>query len=414
MLRSYRYRLYPTPAQSVLLSKTFGCCRWVYNWGLAEKSGRYVEAGVGVSVYELCGHLPELKAREDTIWLNEVPAAALQQALHHLDAAYTRFFDGLASFPRFKTRGHHDSFQLPQKTKLHWDRQRIQIVGFKEGIKGCFNRRFEGKIKTTTISRTPTGKIYASVLVDDGVAEPTPPPATEDRALGLDMNVKDLVVTSDGRRFENPKALKRHLRRLRIRQRRLSRKVKGSVNRDKARRQVALTHERITFIRNDNLHKISSYLVRESQATTLCIEDLAVADMLTTSSRGRALNRSIQDAGWRQLRTMLEYKCRWYGLNLRVIGRWEASSKTCSCCGHVNRGLTLNQRSWQCPSCGETHDRDVNAARNIKRMAFCEQNTSSGPLASIDYRQVSRKSTPVDQPIRAEMKQECHVLAHKG
>lgn len=412
MLRAYKYRLYPTPTQEVLLSKTFGCVRWVYNWALAEKNGRYVEAGVGVSVYELQSHLPELKAREDTVWLSEVPAAALQYALHNLDAAYTRFFKGLASFPSFKARGHHDSFQLPQKTTVDFGTQRISLIGFREGIKGCFNRRFEGKVKTTTISRTPTGKVYASVLVDNGVVEPTPPPATEDCALGLDFGLKDLVVASDGQRFANPKTLKRYLRRLQIRQKRMTRKVKGSANRTKARLKVALTHEHIAFIRNDNLHKISSHLVRENQATTLCIEDLSVTSMVTDSSRGRAMNRSIMDAGWRELRRQLEYKCRWHGKNLRVIGRWEASSKTCSCCGHINRGLTLDQRTWDCPPCGETHDRDVNAARNIKRMAFCEQNTLSAPQGADDYRGAPRKATPVEEPTVAPTKQECRSLAH--
>lgn len=407
MLRSYRYRLYPTPEQEVLLSKTFGCVRWVYNWALAEKSGRYVEAGVGVSVYELQSHLPELKAREDTVWLSEVPAAALQCALHNLDAAYTRFFKGLASFPRFKARGHHDSFQLPQGTRVSFETQRVHLRGFPEGIKGCFNRRFGGKVKTTTISRTPTGKVYASVLVDDGVAEPTPPPATEAQTLGLDFGLKDLVVTSDGQRFENPRTLKRYLRRLQIRQRRLSRKVKGSANRDKARIRVALVHERIAFIRNDNLHKISAHLVRESQATTLCIEDLSTASMV----KNRRLSRSISDAGWCELRRQIEYKARWHGVNVRVIGRFEPSSKTCSECGTIKRDLTLADRSWTCV-CGAIHDRDINAARNIRAMAFREQNTSSGPLVSTDYRQARRKATPVEEPTVAPVKREPHCVAN--
>jgi len=410
MFRGYRYRLYPTPEQETLLSKTFGCARWVYNWALAEKTARYVEAGANVSIYELQRHLPELKKREDTAWLAEVPAAALQSALYNLDRAYTAFFKGTSTFPRFKTRGYHDSFQLPQETSVDFTAQRAKMRGFREGIKGCFNRRFEGKIKTATVSRTPTGKYYVSILVETPEVEPTPPPADESAALGLDFGLKDLVVTSEGQRFANPRALKRYLRRLAIQQRRLARKVKGSANRTKARLKVALTHERISFIRNDNLHKISSHLVRENQATTLCIEDLSVASMVTDSSRGRAMNRSIMDAGWRELRRQLEYKCRWYGKNLRVIGRWEASSKTCSCCGHINRGLTLSDRAWDCPSCGETHDRDINAARNIKRMAFCEQNTSSTPQGGENYRQVSRKATPVEQPVRVAMKQECHVL----
>ncbi len=362
-------------------------------------------------MYELQSHLPELKEREETQWLTEVPAAALQSSLRNLDAAFTAFFKGNTAFPRFKARGQHDSFQLPQGTSLDVGTQQVKLRGFKSGIKGCFNRQFEGKVKTTTISRTPTGKYYVSILVETPEVEPTLPALDETQALGLDFGLKDLVVTSNGQRFENPRALKRYLRRLQIRQRRLSRKTKGSINRNKARLQVALTHERISFIRNDNLHKVSSYLVRESQATTLCIEDLSVASMVTDSKRSRAMNRSIMDAGWRELRRQIEYKARWHGVNVKVIGRFEPSSKMCSECGTINRGLTLADRSWTCV-CGATHDRDVNAARNIKRMAFCDQNTSSGPLVSTNYRQARRKDTPEEHPIVDAVSRECQSLTH--
>lgn len=408
MLRSYRYRLYPTPEQKVLLSKHFGCARWVYNWALAEKTARYVEAGVGISIYELQPHLPELKAREETAWLGEVSAASLQSALRNLDDAFTRFFKRTGAYPRFKSKHRsRQSFQVPTNTHIHFDTQRIRLLKFQEGIKGCFNRTFEGKVKTTTVFLTPTGKYYASIQVDDGVEEPTPPSALESDALGLDFGLKDLVITSEGQRFANPKALKRYLRRLQIRQRRLSRKVKGSKNRDKARQRLALTHERISNIRNDNLHKVSSNLVRENQATTLCIEDLSVTAMLTSGKRSRSLNRSIGDAGWRELRRQIEYKAKWYGKNVRVIGRWEASSKTCSCCGHIYRSLVLSERQWTCAQCGTTHDRDVNAARNIRAMAFREQNTSSEALVSkVNYRQACRKATPVEEPTVAPAKRE--------
>lgn len=411
MFRSYRCRIYPTPAQSELLMKHFGCVRWIYNWALAEKSNRYVEAGANVSFYEFQSHLPELKERSDTKWLGEVAAASLQGALRNLDIAFTRFFKGISSFPQFKARGQNDSYQVQQYTSVNFDTQKIKITGFKEGIKGCFNRKFIGKIKTTTISRAPTGKFYASVLVDDGVTEPALPPLDEVKALGLDFGIKDLIVTSEGERFENPQTLKCYQRRLKIRQRRMSRKAKGSKNRDKARLRVALTHETISNVRNDNLHKISSYLVRENQATTLCIEDLSVSDMVTDSSRGRSMNRSIMDAGWRELRRQIEYKAKWHGKNVKVIGRFEPSSKMCSDCGHIHTHLTLADRQWTCVSCGSTHDRDINAARNIKTMAFREQNTSSGSLASANYREATRKVTPVDQPVGAEMTQECRVLS---
>lgn len=404
MLRAYRYRIYPTPEQITLLEKHFGCARWVYNWALAEKTARYAEAGISVSVYELSRHLPELKQRSETEWLSEVSAQSLQAALHNLDKSYTAFFKG-AGFPRFKSRYDRvQSFQSPQDTRVEFGTQRIHLLKFREGIKGSFNRQFEGKVKTTTISRTATGKYYASILVETPEAEPAVMPADESTALGLDFGLKDLVVTSDGRRFENPKTLKRYLRRLQIRQRRLSRKAKGSKNRDKARLRVALVHERISNIRNDNLHNISSELTRKNHGvSTLCIEDLNVSGMV----QNRRLARSIQDAGWRELRRQLEYKCRWNRINLRVIGRFEPSSKMCSECGHIHSGLTLADRSWTCV-CGTTHDRDVNAARNIRTMAFREQNTISSPKGE-GYRQARRKVTPVDRSISSETKQECWV-----
>jgi len=410
MLRSYRYRIYPTPEQEILLAKHFGCTRWIYNWALAEKQARYIEAGVSVSIYELSRHLPELKKREETKWLAEVASQSLQHALHDLDAAYTAFFNG-AGFPHFRSKQEHHSFELPQGAIVVFENQRIHLPKFQEGIKGCFNRHFDGKIKTTAISQAPTGKYYASIIVDDGVAEPILPPAEESNALGLDFGLKDLVVTSEGERLANPKTLKRYLRRLRIRQRRLTRKTKGSKNRYKARLRVAIVHERISNIRNDNLHKISSHLVRENQATTFCMEDLSVASMLTDSSRGRALNRSIQDAGWRELRRQIEYKARWAGKNVRIIGRFEPSSKLCSNCGTIKSDLTLADRSWTCV-CGTTHDVDVNAAINIKRLAFCEQNTSSKALASDSYRQACRKDTPEEQPTVAAMRRECQSTSH--
>lgn len=408
MLRAYRYQIYPTETQRVLLAKHFGCARWVYNWALAERTDRYKSAGIHLSVYELQRQLPELKRIEPTKWLGEVASQCLQCALFNNDTAFSLFFKKNRKYPRFKSKTESfQSYSLSQHTRLDFSRGLIHLTAFKEGIKGCFNRRFEGKIKTCTVSRTPTGKHYVSVLVDDGLAEPVLVPLDESKALGLDFGLKDLVVTNEGERFANPRALKRYLRRLKQRQRSLSRKVKGSKNRAKARLIVAKTHERISFIRNDNLHKTSAHLVRKNQATTLCLEDLAVREMMHDKTKPRSLRRSIGDAGWGELRRQIEYKARWAGKNVKIIGRWETSSKTCSCCGTINRELTLADRSWTCV-CGASHDRDINAAINIKRMAFASQNTFSSISQEIEanYRQVSREDTPVDQGFSLEMKQE--------
>lgn len=419
ILRAYKYRLYPTEAQKVLLSKHFGCARWVYNWALSERMKAYEKDKKTVSIYEISGRLPDLKKTEETKWLSEVSAQALINALFNLDKAYTRFFKEKKGFPKFKSRrDNHQSFQNHQHNRVDFDTGRFYLYKFREGIKCAFSRRFDGNIKTCTVSRTPSGKYYVSILVETPAMEPTPPPATEATAIGLDFGLKDIVVTSDGQRFENPRHLKRFQRRLAIRQRRLSRKTKGSNNRDKARHRVARVHEHLSNIRRDSLHKLSHTLVVDNQATTICIEDLDIVEMMGKGKKGsnRGLRRSISDVGWGYLRQMLEYKCKWYGKNLKVIGQFDPSSKRCSHCGTVNRELKLSDREWTCPSCHTFHDRDVNAAINIRHMAFEEHNTYSTKVETGKKQRLNkiprgtRKSTPVDQSLAIDVKRECHSL----
>lgn len=406
MHRSYRFRLYPTPSQTPLLEKHFGCVRWVYNWGLQMKTEHYQTTGKALSVFDLNALLPDLKRTADTCWLKEVNAQSLQCALRNLDTAFTRFFREKEGYPKFKARRNYASFQAPQRVVIDWGAQRIFPPKFPDGIRCAMHRQVDGKVKTCTFSRTPTGKYYVSVVVEAPDALP-PRDDGEAHAVGIDMGVKTLVVTSDGDTFANPKSTQRHLRRLQIRHRRLERKTKGSKNRDKARLRVARVHERISDSRNDNLHKISHALVRKSHATTLCLEDLHVSALIQKSHRG--LSGSIQDTGWRELRRQIEYKAKWRGKTVRVIGQFEASSKTCSCCGHVKRDLTLSDREWTCV-CGATHDRDVNAAQNVKQFAYRGQNTYAAagqPSNNESIPRGTRKSTPVEQSLEAAANQEC-------
>lgn len=397
MLKRQRFRIYPTQEQAECLDRLFGCARWVYNWGLQSKTEHYKKTGEGLSIFELSKLLTKMKKDPETAWLKEANAQSLQQSLRHLDAAFTRFFKGQNAYPKFKSKGKtNQSITIPQGVTLDFDAQRLYIPKLKSGIRAVFHRDVDGEIKNHTIFKVSSGKFYVSILIEDGKSDPETAPSTEVHAIGLDFGLKDLVITSDGERFANPRTLKRHLRRLKIRQRRMTRKVKGSKNRDKARKRLATIHERISFIRTDSLHKISSHLVRENQATTLCLENLDVQDM----KKNRLLSRSIGDAGWAELRKQIEYKARWNGKNVRIIGRFEASSKTCHRCGQVNHHLTLSDRSWTC-ACGVKHDRDINAAINIRQFAFCDQNTQSLPRGS-------RKITPVEQPVRAAMNQERH------
>lgn len=367
MFAAFKYRIYPNATQAVLLAKHFGCTRWLYNRCLAMKTEAWTERKESLSRYDLSANIPTWKKDAETEWLKEVNSQSLQSALVNLDAAYTRFFKLKKGFPKFKSKHHRQSFQVPQSGKVGDDFVQIPKVG---KIKAVISRECIGTIKTVTISRTATGKFFASVLCDDGLEMPIKMPITEEGTVGIDLGLKDFAVLSTGERIANPRHLKKSLKALHRRSRVLSRRKKGGKNRDKARQKVARTHEKISNQRKDFLHKTTTRLVRDNQTNTFAIEDLAVANMV----RNRRLARSISDVGWGEFRHQLEYKAEKAGKNVLVIGRFEPSSKTCSC-GIVNRELRLSDRVWSC-SCGLTHDRDLLAANNIKSFALHPQNKS--------------------------------------
>lgn len=380
MLRAYKYRIYPTEAQRVLFAKTFGCCRFVYNWALNMKITAYRECkGPLDNVYLTNLMRKELKAEHE--WLSEVNSQSLQSALRNLDTAYTNFFRDTRTvgFPRFKSRKDRQSFQCPQHCRVDFSRGTITIPKAKD-IPAVLHRRFKGNVKTVTVSMTPSGRYFASVLVDTDMQEvPTSAPARE-TTIGVDLGIKSLAVCSDGRTFENPKNLHKSTRRLALLQKRLSRKQKGSSNRNKARVRVARLQERISNQRKDNLHKITHALTHDSQVRTICMEDLNVRGMM----RNHHLAQSVADASFGMFLAMLEYKCGWYGVNLVRIDRFAPSSKTCGKCGHVYRELRLSERSWTCPECGAHHDRDYNAACNIKEFGLKALPTERGKVMPVD------------------------------
>lgn len=369
-LSAFKYRLYPTPAQKALLDKTMGCCRFIYNRALAKKVALYQTEKKTLSMFTLSKELPELKKAPETEWLSEVSAQALQQSLRHLDAAYTRFFREKKGFPKFKSKGNRESFSNPQQTKVDFESGKISFPKFGEGVASVLHRKFVGKVKTSTVSRTPTGKYFVSVLVELEGDHPTPNVPTEEKTLGIDLGIKTYATLSDGTKIENPKFLAKKLKYLRRQQRRLSRKLKGSANRGKQRQRVAVLHEKVTNARNDFLHKLTHTLVENQDYESFAIEDLSVQKL----QKGK-LARHIGDAAWGTFRTMLEYKAIRKGKTVLVIGRFEPSSRLCTC-GVINRSLKLSDREWTCDSCGITHDRDVLAANNVRRLAFCKQDTS--------------------------------------
>ena len=371
MLKGYKYRIYPKPKQAELLNKHFGCTRYIYNWGLASKNEAYARTGKSPTCYALANELPKMK--KELPWLAEVNSQSIQRSLLNLDTAFTNFFrkvrehDREPGYPSFKSKHGRQSFQCPQGVKVDFDGQRLSIPKVPK-IKVKFSRRFEGTVKTTTISRNPSGKYFASILVEDGKPIPKKKPINPKRAIGIDLGLSSLVVTSDGQKVPNPKFGKGSKKRIARLDRRMRRKVKGSKRRCKARIRLAKMHERIANQRKDFLHKLSTRLVDENQ--TICLEDLNVRGM----QKNHCLAGGIGDVAWGELVSMLKYKSEWKGKNLVFIGRFDPSSKMCSRCGHIKDDLSLKDRSWKCEGCGTEHDRDINAAINIHNFALQRQN----------------------------------------
>ena len=376
MLNAYKYRLHPTREQSGFFNKSFGCVRFIYNWGLQKRIEAYMKDKGRISYVQLCAMLTELKKDEQYSWLRDVSNECLQQALRNLDAAFTRFFREKKGFPRFKSKSRsRQSYKAILSVHVDQERRRIKLpkIGW---VKYGNNRKFEGNVRSVTVSVTPSGKYHVSVLVDDGKEIPEKLPVTFDTTIGIDMGIKDFAVCSNGDTYENPRHLIKAEQRLRTLQKRLSRKKKGSNRRNRARMILARQHEKVANRRQDYLHKISTKIVRENQA--IVVEDLNTKGMM----RNHRLSKAIGACGWSTFFKMLEYKCERQGKTFIRIGRFDPSSKMCSC-GHVHRGLKLSEREWVCPNCGSVNDRDLLAACNIKRFGLQEQNLlfNKKPLA---------------------------------
>ena len=379
MLRAYKYRIYPTEDQKILFSKSFGCCRYVYNWALNIKIEAYKSKKETLSNVYLT-NLMKSELKRDNKWLLEVNSQSLQSSLRNLDTAYKNFFrDKKVGFPHFKSKKSKQSFQCPQHCTVDFKRNILNIPKAKD-IPIVLHRKFKGTIKTVTISMTPCGKYFASILVDTNIQEEHASKIQHETTLGIDLGIKSLLVCSDGRLYDNSKNIQKSLTRLKMLQKRLSHKQKGSSNRNKARIKVAKLYDHITNCRKDNLHKITYALTHDNQVRTICIEDLNVKGMV----QNHHLAQAISDASFGMFRAMLEYKCKWYGINLIKIDRFAPSSKTCSKCGHTYKGLKLSERDWTCPECNTHHDRDLNAAFNIKYFGLKALSTERGKVKPVD------------------------------
>ncbi|MCC3344522.1 RNA-guided endonuclease TnpB family protein [Psychrobacter sanguinis] len=368
MLKAYKYRIYPNIEQALLIEKHFGCSRFVFNWALALQKRYYAMFGKSLSRTQLQSQLVKKKKTGKFAWLNEVNSQSLLNALLNVYTAFANFFKGRAKFPRFKSKkilGR--SYQCPQYCTVNFEQGIINLPKLK-GIKAVFSREFVGNIKTVTISKTATGKYYASVLVENTDILPTPTTVEPNLTIGIDLGISHLLNLSDGSKFDNPKHLAHASQRLAVQQKIFARKQKTSKNYQKQKLAVARIHEKVRQQRLDLHHKITHNLICENQATSYALEDLAVKNMV----KNRKLAKAINDVGWGQFVTLLTYKANWYGKNILKVNRFFASSKICSYCHHKLDSLPLSVRNWTCPSCQAHHDRDINAASNIRQQALAD------------------------------------------
>lgn len=364
ILKAFKYRLMPTSQQAVLIDKHIGAVRFVYNLALETKQIAYAGNQVNLSCFDLIKQLPELKKECD--WLKEINSQSLQASITNLDTAYTNFFKGQSDFPKFKSKNKSTkSFNIPQSIELK--DEKLIIPKFKKGIDIIQHRIFEGKIKQATISKTPTGKYFVSILVETEDNLVPTKPITKENTVGVDLGIKDFLITSDGKKVSNPKHLKKSLSKLKYIQKKYSKK-KGK----RTKLKLQKLHEKVANRRKDFLHKVSTDLVKNHD--TIAIETLKVKNMI----KNHNLAQAISDVSWGTFVTMLEYKAKWYGTNIIRIGTFEPSSKCCSACGNINKELKLSDREWTCKKCNTIHDRDVSASLNIKNFAlrnWCTEGT---------------------------------------
>ncbi len=377
MHRAYRYRFYPTDAQAQQLARTFGCVRHVYNWALDLRSTAWSASKERVNYHETARRLALLKTDAEKSWLNDVSSVALQQSLRHLDKGFANFFAGRAKYPRFKSKRDNVQAASYMTNGFTLRNGRLTLAKHDAPLDVRWSRPLPvgAKISSVTVTRDAANRYHVSVLVDEAVA----PLAPTGHAVGIDLGLAHLAITSDGQKIDNPKHLARKLARIQRWQRKLARKheaakaalglrgkkvpkgtrIPRSNNAAKMSRRIAKIHAAVRDARRDHLHKVSTAIIRENQA--VCVEDLALTNMV----KNRNLASAIQDAGWRELRSMLEYKAALYGRQFEVVSRWLPSSKRCSACGYTMESLPLSVREWTCPHCGTGHDRDINAAKNI-------------------------------------------------
>jgi len=372
--KAVQVRLYPTQEQEALLAQTFGCSRWWWNYALNKSIEVYKDTGKGLGQVALNALLPQIKKAEDTLWLANCYSQVLQATTLNLTTAYKNFFDLRAGFPKFKSKHGKQSIQYPQNVKIVEGSVRLPGIGI---VKAKIHRPIEGKVKTVTVSQMPSGKYLASILTEIEGENPT---VSEGKIYGIDLGIKHFAVVTDGTKvskYDNPKHLAKHEKNLKRKQKKLAHKQKGSKSRQKYRKIVAKVYERVSNSRQDFLHKLSYKLVSDSQA--VIVENLYVKGMV----RNHNLAKAISDCGWGTFTNFLAYKLERKGAKLVEIDRWFPSSKLCSNCFHHIREMPLDVREWTCPHCGIHHDRDGNAAINIRAEGIRMLKTDGSAVSAV-------------------------------
>lgn len=371
MLKAFKYKLKPTETQQVFLNKHFGCSRFIFNYYLNQRITEYTNNSKSLSYNDNTKDLTTLKGIDDFNWLREVNSQSLQAGLKNLDKSFNNFFKHKSGFPNFKSKHKRNSFCVPQNVSVC--NKGLVIPKFKEPIKMIVDRKIKGEIRQCTISKTPTNEYFVSILVDTNHTTFN----KTGKDIGIDLGLKDFVITSDGDKYTNNRYTKKYAKKLKVAQQHLSRKVKKSNRYIKQRIKAASIHKKITNSRMDNLHKVSMKLIKDYDL--IAVEDLNVKGMV----KNKKLSKHISDAAWGTFVNMLTYKAEWNGKSIVKIDRFYPSSKTCNCCGYVNKDLKLSDRSWACPACNTELDRDINASKNILSEGYKINNTSVG---TTDYR----------------------------
>jgi putative transposase len=353
LLKAYKYKLLPNDEQKCLLNKHFGSIRFIYNHFLNERKNEYETNKNTLNYYDNAKSLTELKKDDNHKWLKEINSQSLQYSLKCLDGAYQNFFKYKKGFPKFKSKKHKNSFSVPQSVNVI-DNE-LNIPKFKNGIKFIKHREFNGIVKSCTISKTSTNEYFVSILVETTHI----PYEKTNKTVGIDLGLKDFIITSDGKKYKNNRYTKKYERKLKVAQQHLSRKTKDSNKYNKQKLKVAKIHKKITNSRVDNLHKVSTDLIKKYD--NIILEDLNIKGMV----KNHKLSKHIADASWGKFVELLTYKAKWNNRNIVHIDRFFPSSKTCNKCGYINQDLNLNMREWTCRACHSHHDRDINASLNI-------------------------------------------------